>query len=46
MTTLLHRPDDATRFDWRRQHAELEYVVGSRAALTTLAENYVGFPLS
>jgi p-hydroxybenzoate 3-monooxygenase len=46
MTTLLHLPDDATRFDWRRQHAELEYVVGSRAALTTLAENYVGFPLS
>ncbi len=46
MTTLLHRPDDATPFDWRRQHAELEYVVGSRAALTTLAENYVGIPLS
>jgi p-hydroxybenzoate 3-monooxygenase len=46
MTTLLHRPDDATPFDGRRQHAELEYVVSSRAALTSLAENYVGFPLS
>jgi p-hydroxybenzoate 3-monooxygenase len=46
MTTLLHRPDDPTPFDWRRQHAELDYVVSSRAALTSLAENYVGFPLN
>ena len=46
MTTLLHRADEATPFDWRRQRAELEYVVSSRAALTSLAENYVGFPLS
>ena len=26
------------------QHAELEYLVGSRAASTALAENYVGLP--
>jgi len=30
---------------WRRQIADLEYLVGSRAAQTTLAENYAGFPL-
>jgi p-hydroxybenzoate 3-monooxygenase len=46
MTMLLHRPGDATPFDRRRQDADLEYLVGSRAALTSLAENYVGAPLS
>jgi len=28
------------------QHAELEYLVGSKAASTALAENYVGLPMS
>ena len=28
----------------RLQRAELDYLVGSRAAMTTLAENYVGLP--
>jgi p-hydroxybenzoate 3-monooxygenase len=46
MTSLLHRFDDDTPFDRRRQFAELEYVVSSRAAAQTLAENYVGLPLS
>jgi len=31
--------------DQRRQLAELDYVTGSRAAMTSLAENYVGLPL-
>jgi p-hydroxybenzoate 3-monooxygenase len=44
MTSLLHRFDDASDFDRRRQIAELDYVVTSRAAATTLAENYVGLP--
>jgi p-hydroxybenzoate 3-monooxygenase len=44
MTTLLHRPDDASAFDLRRQEAELEYVTSSRAAARSLAENYVGLP--
>jgi p-hydroxybenzoate 3-monooxygenase len=27
------------------QHAELDYLVGSTAAATALAENYVGLPM-
>jgi len=45
MTSLLHRFDDETPFDHRRQLAELEYLVTSRAAAQSLAENYVGLPL-
>jgi len=45
MTSLLHRFEDATPFDRKRQEAELEYVMSSRAAATSLAENYVGLPL-
>jgi len=44
MTSLLHRPDDASPFDLRRQAAELEYVTNSQAASRSLAENYVGLP--
>jgi p-hydroxybenzoate 3-monooxygenase len=46
MTALLHRFDTDNAFDKRRQLAELEYLVSSRAAAQTLAENYVGLPLS
>ena len=46
MTALLHRDDRADWFDARRQLANLEYLVSSRAAQTTLAENYAGFPLA
>jgi p-hydroxybenzoate 3-monooxygenase len=46
MTSLLHRSEDATPFDRRRQQAELEYVMRSKAAATSLAENYVGLPLA
>ncbi len=45
MTQMLHRFDEETPFDRRRQLAELDYVVNSRAAATTLAENYVGLPM-
>ena len=45
MTQMLHRFDDDAPFDRRRQLAELDYVVNSRAAATTLAENYVGLPM-
>jgi p-hydroxybenzoate 3-monooxygenase len=43
MTSMLHRSGD--EFDHRRQLAELDYLTGSRAAMTSLAENYVGLPL-
>ncbi|HEY2860251.1 MAG TPA: 4-hydroxybenzoate 3-monooxygenase [Terracidiphilus sp.] len=45
MTSLLHRVENASGFDHKRQMAELEYVMSSRAAATSLAENYVGLPL-
>ena len=39
-------PERERRFDRRRQIAELEYLVcSSRAASTTLAENYAGLPI-
>jgi p-hydroxybenzoate 3-monooxygenase len=44
MTAMLHRFDSDNAFDQHRQIAELEYVTSSRAAMTTLAENYVGLP--
>src|SRR6201993_3643198 len=45
MTSMLHRFANENAFDRRRQLAELDYVTSSRAASTTLAENYVGPPL-
>jgi p-hydroxybenzoate 3-monooxygenase len=45
MTSLLHLADDATPFDRRRQLADLQYLVSSRAALTSFAESYTGLPL-
>jgi p-hydroxybenzoate 3-monooxygenase len=46
MTSMLHKSDSGNPFDWRRQRAELEYVTHSRAAMTSLAENYVGCPIA
>jgi p-hydroxybenzoate 3-monooxygenase len=43
MTTLLHVDADAPEFDRRFQLAHLAYVADSEAAMTTLAENYVGY---
>ncbi len=45
MTTMLHREEGESRFDARRRTADLEYLVASTAAMTSLAENYVGLPL-
>ena len=45
MTSMLHRSDSANPFDFRRQVADLQYLVSSRAAMTSLAENYVGWQL-
>ena len=44
MTTLLHRFPENGPFDDRIQRAELDYLVNSKAAMTALAENYVGLP--
>lgn len=46
MTSMLHRFHDGNEFDLRRQLAELDLVTSSRAAATTIAENYVGMPLT
>ena len=45
MTSLLHRNFNDTPFDRRRQLADLEYLVSSRSAMTSLAESYAGAPL-
>lgn len=45
MTTMLHRNEEETPFEHRIHLADLDYVVGSEAAATALAENYVGLPL-
>jgi p-hydroxybenzoate 3-monooxygenase len=42
MTSMLHRFPDDDGFQQRLQLSQLRYTVGSRAAATSLAENYVG----
>ncbi len=44
MTSMLHRFPREDSFSHQIHLAELDYVVASRAASTTLAENYVGLP--
>jgi p-hydroxybenzoate 3-monooxygenase len=44
MTSSLHRFPGETAFDRQRQIADLDYLMGSRAAMTSLAEQYVGLP--
>ena len=44
-TGLMHRFPGTDAFARRMQVAELDYIRSSRAAQTTLAENYVGLPL-
>ena len=44
MTSLLHIFPETDRFSRRIQRAEFDYLVGSQAAQTVLAENYVGLP--
>ena len=45
MTSLMHRFPDGGDIGLKLQRAELDYLVGSRAASTALAENYVGLAL-
>jgi p-hydroxybenzoate 3-monooxygenase len=45
MTSTLHLFPESSGFDRRLQVAELDYLMSSRAAQTTLAENYVGLSL-
>ena len=44
MTSILHKFSEDEDFGARMQQAELDYVTGSEAGLTTIAENYVGLP--
>jgi p-hydroxybenzoate 3-monooxygenase len=46
MTSMLHRFPEDDMFQQRLQRAQLEYTVSSRAASTSLAENYVGLPFN
>jgi len=45
MTTLMHKFPDTGSFGQKMQMAELDYLFSSRAAMTALAENYVGLPM-
>jgi p-hydroxybenzoate 3-monooxygenase len=45
MTSMLHKFPDNGEFGARIQLAELDYLVSSKAAATSLSENYVGLPL-
>jgi p-hydroxybenzoate 3-monooxygenase len=44
MTSMLHKFPDTGSIGARIQLAELDYVTSSQAAMTSLAENYVGLP--
>jgi p-hydroxybenzoate 3-monooxygenase len=44
MTSMLHQFPDTGAFGARIQLAELDYVVNSKVAAASLAENYVGLP--
>ncbi len=44
MTSMLHKFPDEGEFATRIQLAELDYLVSSKAAMTSLSENYVGLP--
>jgi p-hydroxybenzoate 3-monooxygenase len=44
MTTMLHRSPDADPLERELQLSQLRYLVSSRAAATSLAENYTGYP--
>lgn len=44
MTMLLHKLPDNIPYEDKLQDTDLEYLFSSEAALTSLAENYVGLP--
>lgn len=45
LTKLMHRFPDDGPFERAMQVAELDYIAGSLAAQTSIAENYVGLPV-
>jgi p-hydroxybenzoate 3-monooxygenase len=45
MTQTLHQFPVENPLDYQRQLADLDYLTGSKAAMTSLAENYAGLPL-
>jgi len=45
LTSLMHRFPENGSFGHKMQLAELEYLFSSPAAMTALAENYVGLPM-
>ncbi len=45
MTSLMHNFPDSGSFGQKMQRAELDYLFSSTAAMTSMAENYVGLPL-
>ena len=45
LSKLMHSFPDGGAFEQKMQRAELEYVAGSEAMQTAIAENYVGLPL-
>lgn len=44
MTSVLHKTENESSFDNRIRLTELEYLLSSEAAMSSLAENYVGLP--
>lgn len=44
MTTLLHTFPENSAYDQKLQQTDLEYLLSSRRAMQSLAENYVGLP--
>ena len=44
MTTMLHTFPDSLTYDQKLQETDLAYLFSSEAAMTSLAENYVGLP--
>jgi len=44
MTTMLHQTPGADAMEAELQLSQLRYVISSRAAATSLAENYTGYP--
>ena len=45
LTSLMHLFPDSGSFGQKMQQAELDYLFSSKAAMTAMAENYVGLPL-
>ena len=45
LTSLMHLFPDNGSFGQKMQQAELDYLFSSKAAMTAMAENYVGLPL-